>query len=73
MSKIYNKRIFSPKDIDWNDYNIYKINNDKTIIFRCKYCRMCRLKKDKLKILKISGHKANCSAVFKKKIQQKKI
>ena len=73
MTKVYNKRIFESKDIDWNSFNIYTINNDKSITFRCKYCRMCRIKKVKSKIIKISGHKKNCIALLGSKDNKNKI
>ena len=73
MAKVYNKRFLESKDIDWNDFNIYTINKDKSIIFRCKYCRMCRIKKNKKKIFKISGHKKNCYAIINLNASKNKI
>ena len=47
-------------DINWNYFKIYNINKDGTILYRCKICRKCKLKKAKNQIIRIYGHKKNC-------------
>ena len=65
MSKGRYKRITERSSINWNNCDIYKINKNKSIIFRCRFCHQSRLKKEKKQIIKLSGHKHNCTVICK--------
>lgn len=54
------REIISTGDINWNHFKIHNINKDGTILYRCKICRKCKLKKIKNHIIRIYGHKKNC-------------
>ena len=41
----------SEDNIDINNFNVYKINKNKSILYRCKFCRRAILKKEKKKIV----------------------
>lgn len=54
------RQIIANGDINWNYFKIHNINKDGTILFRCKICRQCKLRKEKNQIIRIYGHKKNC-------------
>ena len=57
------KKIIEQKEIDLNKFQIFRINKNKTIIYRCKFCFRSRLKFQKNKLYKISGHDKNCCVI----------
>ena len=63
MSKGKNQKILKLKDINWNNFKIYKTNKNHSIIYRCKFCYHSRIKKYCNKIYKISGHSPNCKTI----------
>ena len=65
MSKGRNSRNIEKTDINWSNFKILRTNKDNSVIFRCKYCHRARIKKEKNKIIKISGHKRNCIGLNK--------
>lgn len=58
-------RIISQNDFNINYYKIYKINKNKSIIYRCMFCFKSRIKKDNNVFYKISGHSLNCPIIIK--------
>lgn len=60
----------SEDNIDINNFNEYKINKNKSILYRCKFCRRAKLRKEKKKIYKIRGHDSNC-ILLKRKFSEK--
>jgi hypothetical protein len=54
----YTKEI-SEDNININNFNVYKINKNKSILYRCKFCSRAKLRKEKNKIYKIKGHDSN--------------
>ena len=57
------KKIVEQKEIDLNNFKIFRVNKNKTIIYRCKFCFRSRLKFQKNKLYKISGHDKNCFVI----------
>ena len=45
MAKRKIREKLSSKIINLNYYDIYKINKDESIIYRCKFCYKSRIKK----------------------------
>ena len=58
-------------EIDITKYKIYKINKNKSTIYRCNYCFTAELKKDNNKIYKIKGHSPNCYLIKRINSQNK--
>ena len=72
MAKKKNKKIIPSESLDFNVFKFYKINLDKTIIYRCKYCRKSCLEKNDNKIYRLSGHARNCPIIKNKKFVKEK-
>lgn len=70
MAKKQYFRNLSSSSINLANFSVYKINKDKTIIYRCKFCLKGKIKKINNKFIRFSGHKHNCS--FNNKILGKK-
>ena len=56
-------KTISEKDININIYTKYYINNNKSIIYRCKYCYKSRIKIINNKFIRISGPEKNCYVI----------
>lgn len=63
MSKPKNKKILSSKDINLHNFKIHRINKNKSILYRCKYCHKATLRKFNNKFKKLSGHSPYCFAI----------
>lgn len=68
MSKRRNRRLIEKTDINLNNFKVYRINKDNSIVYRCKYCHLSRIKIEKNMIIKISGHMRNCIGLNNSKI-----
>ena len=50
----------SINDLDFSNFKIYKINKDKSVIYRCNICFRAEIKKKDNNIFKIRGHSTKC-------------
>lgn len=58
------QKMISSFTININNYKINIINKDSSIIYRCKFCRLGKIKKKGLLFYHIKGHEKNC-VIFK--------
>lgn len=57
----------SADNIDINNFYEYKFNKNKSILYRCKFCRRAKLRKEvNNKLYKIRGHDTNCILIKSK-------
>lgn len=73
MTRTKRKKIITLiKDINVKNYSLLKINKNKSIIYRCKYCYKALIKKEKNQYYKISGHLRHCVIIKPRKISKDK-
>ena len=71
MGKKKYSYLISPLSIHWPYFSLYKTNKDETLIFRCKYCFKCRIKKQNELLFRLSGHDPKCFVITKLDIKKK--
>ena len=65
------QKMISSFNINIDNYKINIINKDSSIIYRCKFCRLGKIKKKGLLFYHISGHEKNC--IIFKPLKKKKL
>ena len=60
MSKKRFKKIIPKENINWNNFSVFRINKDKSIVYRCNHCFTAMIKNNKKSIIRLSGHKPDC-------------
>ena len=60
MAKKKYFRTLPSSSINLDNFSVYKINKDKTIIYRCRFCFKGKIKKKYNIYIRIAGHEHNC-------------
>lgn len=68
-AKKIKKHYISNFDFNLSNFKIIYIGEDSSVIYRCKFCRYARIKKEGLIFIRIKGHEKNCK-IFKFKQAQ---
>lgn len=73
MAKTKSKKNLSLFSFKKSIFKIIKKNNDNSKIYRCKYCRIAKIKKEEDNYIKIRGHEKNCKVFKNKNLNKNKI
>ena len=64
MAKKIISKFISASNFNAQNFSLYKKYKNGAIIYRCKFCHECRVKKENDKFIKYSGHRRHCEALI---------